>query len=299
VGLKTALECFGKALTLDPLYALAHAGLADACILLAEYAVVAPKDILPKARAAVQRALALAPDLAESHGASGELKLVLDWDWLGAADELQRAIALNPRDVAARYRLALLLGLVAGRFDEALVHARRAVELDPLAPLPQTQLGATLMAAGRYEEAVVVFQQAIELAPALFLPNFHLGVLYNYLGRTEEAISRIERAADVSGRHPTAMTALANCLRTQGDVDGAQLIFDELVARSRREYVPKSALAVVAAAAGRVDEAFQLLERACEDRDYVLIYAKRHPGFSLLQADARIEAIYRHIGFPE
>jgi eukaryotic-like serine/threonine-protein kinase len=296
LGLKTALECFGKALGLDPNYAQAHAGLADACILLAEYAMAAPKEILPKARAAVERALHLAPDLAEAHSAAGELKLILDWDRAGAALELQRAISLNPRDVVARYRLTLFCSLVEGRFDEALVHARRAVELDPVAPLPLAQLGMALMLAGRDDEAVAVLRQAVDLAPNMFLPNFHLGVLYHRMGRTEEGITLVERAADVSGRHPTALTALANCCHTMGDTNGALVIFDELSARARRAYVPKSDLAGVAAAAGRVDEAFQLLEQACDDRDYQLIYAKRHPGFSLLQSDPRIEVIYRRIG---
>ncbi|HEY6223235.1 MAG TPA: protein kinase [Gemmatimonadales bacterium] len=299
VGLKTALECFSKALALDANYALAYAGLADACILLAEYAVVAPREILPRARAAAVAALDLSPELAEAHSAAGELKLVLDWDWRAAAAELQLAIKLNPRDVVARYRLAVLLSLVAGRFDEACVHARRAVELDPLAPLPHSQLGLVLMAAQRYEEAVAAFRQAIDLAPFLFLPNFHLGVLYHHLGQMAEAMKRIQLAADVSGRHPTALTALANCLRTQGDADGVTLVFDELSIRARREYVPKSALAAVAAAADRPDQAFQLLEEACEDHDYVLIFLRRHPGFSLLRSDPRIEGIYRRVGFQD
>jgi len=299
IGLKTALDCFGQALTLDPGYALAYAGLADACILLAEYAMVAPKDILPKARAAVQRALELAPDLAEAHSAVGELKLVLDWDWRGAAEELQSAISLNPRDVAARYRFALLLSLVVGRFEEALIHARRAVELDPLAPLPLTQLGVTLTTAQRYEEAVPVLQHAIDLAPSMFLPNFYLGILRNHLGRTEEAIALLERAAELSGRHPLALTALGNCLSTQGDVNGVMVLFEELTARARREYVPKSTLANLAIQAGRRDEAFGLLESACDDHDYVLIYSKRHIGFRALQADPRMADIYRRVGFPE
>jgi len=297
--LKTALECFGRALALDPGYALAHAGLADACILLAEYAMVAPKDILPKARVAVQRALDLGPHLAEAHCSSGEFRVVLDWDWRAAEAELQVAISLNPRDVAARYRLALLLSLVLGRFEEALVHARRAVELDPLAPLPLTQLGVVLTAAQRFDEAIPVLRQAIDLAPSLFLPNFYLGLLYNHRGRPEEAIALIDRAAAVSGRHPLALTALGNCCCTKGDVDGVQALFDELTARARRDYVSKATLANLAIQAGRGDEAFDLLRRACDDRDYILVYSKRHIGFKALQADPRMADIYRRVGFPE
>ena len=81
--------------------------------------MVPPNVILPKVRAAIQRALQLAPDLAEAHCALGELKFVFDWDWSDAARELRRAIELNPRYVAAHYRLALYLSLVEGRFEEA------------------------------------------------------------------------------------------------------------------------------------------------------------------------------------
>jgi serine/threonine-protein kinase len=299
LALQQAVECFGQALALDPNYALAHAGLADACTLLAEYGMVPPNVILPKVRAAIQRALELAPDLAEAHCALGELKFVFDWDWPEASRYLRRAIELNPRYVAAHYRLALYLSLVEGAFEEALVHARRAVELDPLAPLPVAQLGEVLIAAGRCEEAIAPLLRATELGPAMLLPYLHLGVIYNQLGRTQEAIASLEVASAASGRHPSTLTALGTCYRSLGKTAEAQAIYEELSARARREFIQTSTLAVAAAAAGRVDEAFQLLERACEDRDSILVYSKRHPGFLLLQGDPRMAEIHRRIGFPE
>src|SRR5207302_974183 len=92
LGLKKALECFDQALALDPNYALAYAGLADACTVLAEYGVAPPNVVRPKARAAVQRALELAPDLAEVHCASGALAFICDWVWPRAARDLRRAV---------------------------------------------------------------------------------------------------------------------------------------------------------------------------------------------------------------
>ncbi len=299
LGLKKALDCFGQALGLDPNYALAHTGLADACALLAEYGIVLPKVILPKARVAIQRALELAPDLAEAHCAQGTLKLVFDWDWPGASRDLRRAIELNPRYVAARYRLALYLTLIESQFEQGIAHARRAVELDPLAPLPLGQLGAVLIAAGRYEEAIVPLKRAAELGPGMLLPLLHLGVIYHCLGRTEEAIEIHEIAAASSGRNPLAIAHLAVFLSAAGKGAEAQALYDELAARSRREYVLASTLAFAAAALGRIDEAFQLLHRACDDRDAALIYAKRYPTFRLLQADPRMTEIYRRIGFPD
>lgn len=299
LGLKKALDFFGQALARDQNYASAHAGLADCCILLAEYGAVSPGTVLPNARAAIQRALELAPDLAEAHCASGELALGFDWDWMRGARDLRRAIELSPRYAAAHYRLALYLGLVAGEFPEAATHARRAVELDPLAPLPHAQLGVVLMAAGRYEEAIATLQHATELGPAMLVPYLSLGVLYNHVGRTKEAIECLETAAAASGRQPASLTALAACYRSQGSTDQVQAIYEELSARSRGGYIQRSTLGMAAAAAGRLDEAFELLERACDDRDYILIYSKRHLGFSALQADPRMAAIHRRIGFPE
>jgi eukaryotic-like serine/threonine-protein kinase len=299
LGLEKALECFGQALLLDPNYAAAHAGLADSCLLLAEYGVVSPAAILPRARAAVERALELAPDLAEGHCASGELAFVLDWDWARGARDLHRAIELSPGYVTARYRLALYLCLVAGEFTEAIAQARRAVELDPLAPLPCMQLGVVLMGAGRYDEAIAAAQRAIELGPAMLVPYLSLGVLYNHVGRTKEAIECLNVAARASGRHPTTLTALATCHRSLGETGKVRAIYEELSARARGEFIQKSTLAVAAAAAGQVDEAFRLIGQACDDRDYLLLWAKRHPGFSLLQVDPRMAEVYRRIGFPE
>jgi eukaryotic-like serine/threonine-protein kinase len=298
-GLKKALDLFSRALALDPNYAAAHAGLADCCIMLAEYGVLPHGSILPKARAAIQQALELAPNLPEALCASGELAVAFDWDWARGDRDLRRAIELSPRHVAAHYRLALYLGLVAGKFDEAVMLARRAIELDPLAPLPHAQLGVVLMAAGRYEEAIAASQRATEVSPAMFVTYLTLGVLYNHAGRTGEAIDCLETAAAASGRQPAALTALAGCYRSGGEVGKVEAIYDELSARARVGYIQQTTLAMAAAAAGRADEAFDRLARACDEHDYILIYSKRHLGFSVLHGDPRMADIYRRVGFPE
>src|SRR5438874_2019929 len=101
LGLKRALDCFHQALTLDPSYALAHAGLADACTVLAQYGLAPPNVLRPKARAAVQRARELAPEPAEAHCAAGALSLICDWSWPVAARDLRRAVEFNPLFITA------------------------------------------------------------------------------------------------------------------------------------------------------------------------------------------------------
>jgi serine/threonine-protein kinase len=299
VGLKKALEAFSQALALDGNYALAYAGLADACTLLAQYGLAPPQTILPRARSAFARALELAPDLAEAHCASGILQLVFDWNWDGASRALRRAIELNPRYPPAHHWLATYLTFVEGRGDEGVEQARRAVELDPLAPLPSAQLGLVLVGAGRYEEAVAPLQRAAELAPTLFLPFNYLGILYHRLGRHEAAIDALEHAVSVSGRHQWPLAALGVAFSSCGRISDVEAIHDELAARSRREYVMSSMLALLNGARGRVDDAFALLERACHERDGIMIYSRRYPIFALLQGDQRMHALYRRIGLAD
>ena len=298
LALKNALECFHQAIALDSNYALAHAGFADACTILAEYGFAPPNELRPKARAAVQKALHLAPELAEVHCASGALSFMCDWDWDRAARDLRRAVELNPRSVAARQWLSYYLVFVEGRFDEGLDQARRAVDLDPLAPLLVMQLGMTLMGAGRYEEALAPLLRARAFAPMMFLPTIHLGLLYNHLGRSDEAIAPLEVAVTASGRHPWTLAALAVCYSSLGKLADVEAISDELNARARREYVQSTTRAIVAASRGHLDAAFELLEQACAEHDGILVYAKRYPFLRLLQTDPRIERVYRCVGFP-
>jgi len=298
LGLKQALECFDQAIALDPNYALAHAGLAEACTVLAQYGLVPPGALRAKAHAAACRALDLAPKLAEAHAAAGTVSFVMDWDWRTAAAELQQAIVLNPRYVIARLWLSYYLVFIEDLFEEGIAHGRRAVELDPLSPLPNMQLGMSLMGAGRLEEAIAPLERAAALAPTMFLPPIHLGVLYNELGRKEEAIRSVEAAVVTSGRHPWTLCALGVCYSSAGKVAEVEAIRDELTARARREYVQYTMLAILSAALGRLDEAFELLERACDDRDGILVYSRRYPFFSAFQHDPRMERIYRRIGLP-
>jgi TolB-like protein/Tfp pilus assembly protein PilF len=299
LGLKKALECFDQALALDPNYALAHAGLADACAVLAQYGLAPPNVLRSKGRAAVERALDLAPDLGEVYCASGALGFICEWDWPRAGRDLRRAVELNPRYVAARQWLSYFLVFIEGRLEEGVAQARRAVELDPLAPLLVMQLGMTLMGAERYEEAGTALKRAADMAPTMFLPTIHLGLLYNHLGKSEAAIAPLEVAVAASGRHPWTLSALAVCYSSLGKLAEVEAIRDELTARARREYVQSSTLAIVAASLGSMDAAFEFLDRACDEHDGIMVYSKHYPFFTLLQNDPRMERIYRRIGFPE
>ncbi len=298
-GLGEALEDFTRALKIDPDYAEAHAGLADTWTLLGIHGVMPPEKVLPQARDAARRALELQPGLAEVHTATGTLKLVFEWDFLGAEEQLRRAIDLDGRSVAARYWMAICLGVAQGRTAEALIHAHRAIELDPLAALPRVHHAMVLMAADRHAEAVAPLERAIELAPTLYIPYLYLGVALNALQRPGEAVERLEAAAAFSGRSPIALASLAAAFGYLGRLADAEAIHDELRARARREYVQTGVLSITSAVLGRLDEAFALLDRACDERDGIMIYSRAYPAFRALQSDPRMLQIYRRIGFPD
>lgn len=105
-----------------------------------------------------------------------------------------------------------------------------------------------------------------------------------------------EAAAMMSGRQPIALATLAVAHSLTGRIDHAESIYDELVARSRREYVQTTVIAIVTAAVGRMDEAFKLLHQACEERDGVLVYCRAYPGFAPLQQDPRMKDVIAKIG---
>jgi len=296
LGLARSLELFEQAIALDPDFALAHAGLAEAYTVVAQYGLVPTALVGPRAATAAERALALGPELAEAHCARGALSMVCEWDWDRSRTALHHSVELAPTYVTARLWLAFYLVFVEGRFDAGIAQAERAVELDPLSPLAALQLGMTLLGTGRYELSVALLERARGLATDMFLPTLHLGLVYNQIGRTKDAIRMFEEALVISGRHPWTLSALAVCYASQGDTRKPRAIREELAARARHEYVQSSMLAVLAALVGEMDEAFTLLEQACEEHDGILVYAKRYPFFNVLQSDPRMGRILEGVG---
>jgi len=131
-GLYKGIQYFRQAIEFDPTYALAYAGLAEGYVPLAVYCHLAPKDACPKAKAAAHAALEIDPELSEARTVLGAIMTVYDWDPENAEQELRQAAALDPKYPRARQTLAENL-TIQGRFEEAVVEAKRALELDPLA----------------------------------------------------------------------------------------------------------------------------------------------------------------------
>ena len=305
-GLAKALECFQQALALDERIALAHAGVAEVYTLLAFLGLRPPTEVMPGAKAAAQRALAIDDALAEAHTSLGFIHLVYDWDWAAAERELQRAIALNPRYVLARYWYATLCASRL-RLDESITEDERAVEVEPMSSFANTHLGWMLLDAGRTARAIEQLGKAIELDPEFVLAHWLLGCAHASEARHEAALPELERAVELSNRLPWMVAALAVGYAEAGRTEEARRLLEELRARASREYVRALHLAVVCAALGETEEAFVWLEKACEERDVSLPLLREGghlPATSLmalpvlLRSDPRYRALLRKIGLP-
>lgn len=305
-GLAKALECFQQALAHDERIALAHAGVAEVYTLLAFLGLRPPKEVMPEARAAAQRALAIDETLAEAHTSLGFIQLAYDRDWAAAERELKRAIGLNPRYVLARYWYATLCASRL-RVEESITEDERAVEVEPMSTFAHTHLGWMLLDAGRTERAIEQLGKAIDLDPEFALAHWLLGCAHASASRPEAALTELERAVELSNRLPWMVAALAVGYAGAGRPEEARRLLEELRARASGEYVRALHLAAVCAALGETEEALVWLEKACEERDVGLPLLREGghlPAASLtalpvrLRSDPRYPALLRELSAP-
>ncbi|HEV3470665.1 MAG TPA: protein kinase, partial [Pyrinomonadaceae bacterium] len=283
-GFRKAVSYFNAAIERDPSYALAYAGLADTYSLMSDYSIVPPREAMPKARAAAQRALALDNTLAEAHTSLAFVRMAYDWQWEEAGRDFERALELNPNYATAHQWYASYLVQV-GRFGEALSEIKRAQELDPLAPIISANAGLYLYYARQYDRAIEQLRKTIEVDERFGVAHLYLGYVYlQQPGRAEEAVEEFLRARELMGEDPETIAALGHAYAVAGRRAVAQKVLEELRERSARAYVSPYFMAVVYAGLGDHERAFEWLEKS---------YADRHPGMILLKSDPRFDALRR------
>ncbi|MEO8433882.1 MAG: tetratricopeptide repeat protein [Pyrinomonadaceae bacterium] len=291
---KTGMEYFKKAIEIDPNYALAHAGLADAYYGLSN-AILPPGEAMPKARAAAMKALELDDTLAEAHISLGLVKLFYDWDFAWAEREFERAVELNPNDPVARNWYSWHL-LFTGRSDEALAEMRRAEKLDPLSLKMKKDLGRVLYYARQHDQAIEQYKKALELNANDSQTHWFLGVTYVVKGRVSEALAEFQKAMaldDDRFRLPWLGCAYA----MSGKRGEARKVIDEM--ESNQGYVAGYSIALVYIALGEKDAAFRLLEKDYQERNEVLVWARVDPLLDDLRSDPRFVDLMRRVGLAQ
>jgi tetratricopeptide (TPR) repeat protein len=296
-AISSARECFERAVTLDPEYALAWAGLADSQQLLGFWGFLRPDAIMPKGKEAALQAVAIDPSLAEGHSALACAHLWWDWKPEQAEQEFLRSLQLNPRYVQARAFYAnVYLQSVAGRFEDGIKQARQAVELDPLSAYADAILAITFSVAGRYSEGLHHARRALELDPDAFFTRWVLQNCLHWSGNFEESVAVGETVLAVSGRSAFAVASLAATYADWGQPADAESLYKELQARSERQYVPHIQLALAAWSAGHREGMILHTRQAYEVREPFIIQTKHWPDFERLHQDPQFEEIIMRVG---
>jgi TolB-like protein/Flp pilus assembly protein TadD len=298
-SLRRGIAFFQQAVARDPRYALAYAGLADSYFALAYSAeVLPPREAVPRARAAVQQALALEEALAEAHATLGAIKLFYDWDWAGAQSEFKRAIALQPGYATAHHWYGLCLGWM-GRMPEATAELTRAQELDPLSLIISANVAWTYSLARDYDRAIAQLRRTLELDPSFWAAHWDLGDCYLALGRSAEAIAELQKAVDLSAGSTGALAMLGYAYGTTGERAKAEKVLQELNQLGRSRYVSPADLAMVEFGLGHRDQAFARLEKAYQDRARFLVTLKVEPSLDRFRADPRLQDLLRRMHLAE
>lgn len=286
---RRGIEYFEQAIAADPSYALAYAGTADAMRTLVLSNDVPPAEVATRAEQAANRAIELAPDLPEANYARGLVALWFEWDWPTAEKYLARAVMLAPNNAEAHIYLAHLYSNL-GRKQEALTHARRAGELNPISPLVGALEGMYLSQQGEPEAAIRRLKETITLDPDFWLSHHLLANALIDAGQYEAALLESAEAKRLSPLQTLSDTFGAIALARLGRTGEARAVLDSLAATARQTYVPPSHFAMIEAALGDRDKAFEFLDKALAIRDARLVLLKVDPKWDALRSDPRFQA---------
>ena len=294
-GLNVALAYFTQAIGEDPTFAQAYSGLADTYALLGDwqYAVMAPKDALPRAKAAAIKALELDSALGEAHNSLAFCLDGFEWNFDSAGKEFRRAIELNPGYATAHHWYAWHLSLL-GRYDEAIAEMRKAENLDPLSLIINADLAELLVLAHSYDESILQSRKTIEMDANFALSHNQLGQAYLQKQMYKPAIAELEKSVQLSGGSPTCISNLARAYAESGKRSEAEKLLGDLKKRSHPNASLASEIAMIYAAVGNRDEAINWLEKGYKERFNPGVLLR--PGFDSLRSDPRFEELARRVG---
>jgi eukaryotic-like serine/threonine-protein kinase len=296
-ALRKAIESFEEAIKLDEDYALAYTGLADCYCLVSIYGAAPPKAVMPRAKAAAIKALELDDGLAEAHTSLAAALAWFDWNWEASEREFKRAIELNPHYAVAHHWYGSVLLSAQGRFDEALASESRALGLEPLSLVINSNLGFICYQASRFAEAIEHLRRTLEMDDNFVYARFHLGLCHAHRGDYDDSIAELKLAIEqAGGRGALIQAALGYAYAVAGRRDEALQILAQLQTFPMNRDVSPFYLAMVHAGLGDEEQALKWLESACEERYNWMVWLGVEPMFEKLRGAAPFEAMLQRVG---
>jgi TolB-like protein/tetratricopeptide (TPR) repeat protein len=296
---RLAIESFEHALDADPGDALAHSGIAEAYLALGIQALVmgglAPSQAFPRAKAALERALRLDPDLPDAHTSAAQVSFLYDWQPDAAERSHRRALSLDPNGARTQHAYAMMLTF-ASRHEAAFASIQRARELDPFSPIINTNLGRVLYNARRYDEAIEQLQWTVRHVPDSVIAHYRLGLAFEAVQRLEEAVGELAIARQLSEMAPAPTASLAYTYAIGGRRDDARRLLDSLLARAATEYVAAPCIAEVWLALGDHDRASDWFDRAVAERSNMLATLQTNHRYDAFRDTPRFRRLVESVG---
>jgi TolB-like protein/tetratricopeptide (TPR) repeat protein len=288
-GYEKAIECFEQATKLDPAFALAYSGLADSYVAFDFYGVLPPWETSPKAKKAAIAALLINDSLAEAHTSLACVKMMYERDWSNAEKEFKRAIELDPNYARAHNWYSHFL-MAMGRIEESFAESEIALKLDPLDDSINQYLGWHYLHARQFNRAIVQLKKTLAENPEFFLARVTLGMAYEQNGELDKAITEFQKAYELE-KNNVVLGFLGHAYAMAGNREAAQKILDGMEVLSRRVYVPPYNIALIYAALGEGDNAFEWFEKAYVAQNEWLNWLKTAPEVDTLRADPRFREL--------
>jgi len=291
-GKEKAIQYFNRAIALDPGYAIAWAGLADAYTTASDW-VLPPRDALPKAEAAARKALSFDDRLAETHGSLAHA-LMHQWKLTDAGAEFRRALSLNPNQTATYFAYAEYLTAL-DRYDDASRSIAQALKLDPLSPALLTMAIWPLYLKGDYRAGLQAGQAAAQVDPDFWPVYMYNGYNLLRLKRYPEAIAQFERARRLNPESTINLSGLGATHALSGQREQALALIAQLGELSKRQYVAPVDVAYVYAALGDRDHAMEYLERGYQDQSEMMLFLPLYGMVGGLGSDPRFQALLQRV----
>jgi eukaryotic-like serine/threonine-protein kinase len=298
-GLNEGMAQLREALTLDPAFAKAHAGLAAAHLLQGFWGLVAPSAAWPAARQAVETALELDDSLGEAHACLGAVLAITEFDWTKAAQEFDFAVRWSPGEPQIRSWFATFYLVPHSLLEQARQQSQLCAELDPLSPIAGNSLAWTLHLLKQHEAGLSQARSVLALSPALLAPRWTIALCHLGLGQAREALTIISEAVDMDPDNSFSLAVLASAYVAAGQLDAAIRTREQLEGLSVARYVAPTHLALATLALGEKDKAFHWLNRGLEIRDVMLLYLKTLPAYDSIRDDPRYVQLLERLGLAD